>query len=128
MNIRSSKHLKVLRHSAGFTLLELLFGIAIIGILSAIATQEFNRYRSHSIDAQMRMDLKNAAVAMESYFSEYESYPTTVSGITAVGFRSTSGVALTIAITTPSTFTLTANKPAGTQASFTFDSSTGLVN
>jgi hypothetical protein len=67
-------------------------------------------------------------MAMESYFADFQSYPTSVSGIRTVGFRQTSGVALTINVTSPNTFTLTASKLSGTQASFTFDSSTGLIN
>jgi len=117
-----------LQQSQGLTLLELLVVIAVMGVLAAIVFQQFPIYRSRSIDTQMRADLKSAAMAMESYFADFQSYPTSVSGIRTVGFRQTSGVTLSINITSPSTFTLTASKPSGTQASFTFNSSTGLIN
>jgi type IV pilus assembly protein PilA len=120
--------IRKLRQNEGFTLLELLVVIAVMGVLAAIVTQQFVIYRSRAIDAQMRSALKSAAMAMESYFADFQSYPTSVVGISTVGFRQTSGVTMTINITSPSSFTLTASKPSGTQASYTFDSSTGLIN
>ena len=117
-----------LRQNEGFTLLELLVVIAVLGILAAIVMQQFVIYRSRAVDTQMRSDLKSAAMAMESYFADFQSYPTSVGGISTVGYRKTSGVALTINVTSPNSFILTASKPSGTQASFTFDSSTGLIN
>jgi prepilin-type N-terminal cleavage/methylation domain-containing protein len=120
--------LKILSDNRGFTLLELMVVVAVLGILTAIAIQQFATYRSRAVDTQMRSDLKNAAMAMESYFAEYRSYPGTVGAITAVGFRQTNGVSLTISISSPSSFILTASKPSGTQPSFTYDSSTGLIN
>jgi prepilin-type N-terminal cleavage/methylation domain-containing protein len=117
-----------LKDDSAFTLLEIIIVIGIIALLAAFAVQQFAIYRSQGTDTEMRSDLKNAAIAMESYFAEYRSYPTSVTAITAKGFRQTSGVALTIAVTSPSTFTLTASKPNGTQASFVFDSSTGSIN
>ena len=114
--------------NAGMTLLELLVVIAVIGILAAIAMQEFSNHRRRAIDASMRSDLRNAAMAMESYYGEFLEYPANVSAILLVGYRNTANVTLTINVTSPSTYTLTAARTAGTQASFTFDSATGLIN
>ncbi len=112
----------------GFTLLELIVVVAVLGILVAIAIQQFAIFRSRAVDAAMRSDLKNAAIAMESYYGEFLEYPATVNTIQLFGFRKSSGITLTITIPSPSTFTLNAAMPNGTQPSFTFDSSTGLIN
>jgi prepilin-type N-terminal cleavage/methylation domain-containing protein len=125
---RKIERRKKFRLRPGFTLIELLMVVAIIGILIGIALLQLASYRSRTIDAEMKSDLRNAAVAMESYFAEHRVYPSSVSGITAVGFRQTNGVALTITIISASSFTLTAAKAGGTQASFTYDSTTGLIN
>jgi type IV pilus assembly protein PilA len=120
--------LKRTSSNQGFTLLELIVVVAVLGILVAIAIQQFQLHRARAIDASMRSDLKNAALAMESYYGEFLSYPTTETAILMVGYRKTSGVTLAISVPTPSTFTLTAARPNGSQPSFTFDSSTGLIN
>ncbi|HEY7715238.1 MAG TPA: prepilin-type N-terminal cleavage/methylation domain-containing protein [Candidatus Binatia bacterium] len=117
-----------MRSNEGFTLLELIVTVAVLGILVAIAMQQFQLHRARAIDASMRSDLKNAALAMESYYGEFLSYPTTEAAILLVGYRKTSGVTLSINVTSPSTFTLTASRLHGSQASFTFDSTTGLIN
>ena len=122
------RHLKPASSNRGFTLLELMVVIAVVGILAAIAIQQFSLYRSRATDASMRSDLKNAALAMESYYGEFLDYPASVSAIQLVGYRKTNGVTLTINVTSPNTFTLTAAMPNGTQPSYTFDSATGLIN
>ena len=116
------------RNEQGFTLLELIVVVAVLGILMAIAIQQFSLYRSRATDAAMRSDLKNAALAMESYYGEFLDYPASVNALRLVGYRNTNGVTLTINVSSPSTFTLNAATPNGTQPSFTFDSSTGLIN
>ena len=124
----SLKKIKQLSSSAGMTLLELLIVMAVLGILAAISMQEFNNHRRRAIDASMRTELRNAAMAMESYYGEYLEYPSNLAAILLVGYRNTAGVTLTINVTSPSTYSLTAARISGTQASFTFDSATGLIN
>ena len=114
--------------AAGFTLLELIVVVAVLGILAAIAIQQFQLHRARAVDASMRSDLKNAALAMESYYGEFLLYPSSEAAILLVGYKKTSGVSLSINVPTPSTFTITASKPHGSQPSFTFDSATGLIN
>ena len=127
MHLRASKP-KTSINAKGFSLIELLVVVAIIGLLTAIAIPQLLSYRAHAVDSQMKSDLKNAALAMDSYFAENKVYPTSVAAIVSVGFNQTDGVALTIAVPTPSSFTITAAKPSGTQPSFTFNSVTGTIN
>lgn len=116
------------RSARGFSLLELLVAVAILGLLAIIAIPQFLTYRARAVDGEMKADLRNAALAMESYYADKKSYPTSVPTIVAVGFTQSQGVSLIIDLTSPSTFRLTASKPAGTQPSFTYDSVTGVID
>jgi prepilin-type N-terminal cleavage/methylation domain-containing protein len=127
MHLRSWR-CKTLIKARGFSLVELLVVLAIAGFLAAIAIPQMMSHRARAVDSEMKADLRNAALAMEAYFAQNRTYPTSVAGIQAVGFTQTVGVTLSIDLTSPSSFRITAAKPSGTQPSFTFDSTTGNVN
>jgi type IV pilus assembly protein PilA len=117
-----------MRTTAGFTLIELLIVIAIVGLLAAIATPQFISYRKQGIDSQLKSDLRNAAVAVESYYAKQSAYPTSIDEIQEYGFHASDGVTVTLTLVTPSSYTITAAKSGGTQPSFTFISSSGAIN
>ncbi|HSK30796.1 MAG TPA: prepilin-type N-terminal cleavage/methylation domain-containing protein [Candidatus Limnocylindria bacterium] len=115
------------QHEYGFSLIEILVVLAVLGLLAAIAIPQFIEYRRQSIDAQMNSDLRNAAVAVESYYAKQSFYPASIAEITTYGFQATAGVDLTIVIDSPTAYTITATKPGGSQPSFAFQSATGSI-
>ncbi len=64
--------------SSGFTIVELIIVITIIGILAGITILSFGNWKSQTITAQLKSDLNGAAQAMESYRTFNNVYPATV--------------------------------------------------
>jgi prepilin-type N-terminal cleavage/methylation domain-containing protein len=57
-------------NSKGFTLIELMIVIAIIGILAALAIPNFIAYRNKTYCVQAEHDAQNTLAALSSYYTE----------------------------------------------------------
>ena len=80
----------------GFTLLELMVVVAIIGILAAIAIPQFSAYRLRAFDAAAMTTLRNAATAQEAYFLENDTYTVDETTLVDGGLVISKGVDLVI--------------------------------
>ena len=58
----------------GFTLIEPLIVVVIIGILAAIAIPKFSSTKEKAYLASMKADLRNGATAQEGYFADNQVY------------------------------------------------------
>jgi type IV pilus assembly protein PilA len=65
---------KLRNRKGGFTLIELMIVVAIIGILAAIAIPNFLRFQLRAKTSEGKTNLAAIRTAEESYFSEYGDY------------------------------------------------------
>ncbi len=65
------------KRQLGFTLVELLVVITIIGILSGIGISTFSSAQGRGRDAKRKADLHNMAIALQAYYSDHGVYPAT---------------------------------------------------
>jgi len=66
----------MLRGKKGFTLIELMIVVAIIGILAAIAIPNFLKFQAKSKQSEAKTNLKGVYTAETSYFGEKNQYGT----------------------------------------------------
>ena len=67
-----------MKNRKGFTLIELLIVVVIIGILAAIAIPKFANTKEKAVLSGMKSDLRNLVTAQEGFFSDNQTYSTTL--------------------------------------------------
>ena len=72
----------------GFTLIELMIVVAIIGILAAIAIPNFMKFQAKSKQSEAKTNLKSLYTSQKAYFGEKDGYETDFSKL---GYQPESG-------------------------------------
>lgn len=75
--------------SKGFTLLELLIAISIVGILATIGLVSYNKAQETSRDFRRKQDLRALQTASELYYQKNKAYPNRTVNSTSWGGLST---------------------------------------
>ncbi len=79
--------------SKGFTLIEVLVVVVIIGILAAVAIPRFMNARADAMRSSIQSDLRNLLSAQESYHGDAGSYAADISELST---DASPGVAISI--------------------------------
>jgi prepilin-type N-terminal cleavage/methylation domain-containing protein len=95
----------------GFTLIELMIVVVIIGILAAIAIPKFASTKEKAYLATMKSDLRNLATQEESYYYDNNVYYGGAVPNAALGFSASSPVTITLANATAAGWSATATHP-----------------
>ena len=82
-----------LRKRDGFTLVEVLIVMVIIGILGGMAMIRWHDKKVDAFVASMKSDLRNVAAAQEAYFSDNQTY---ASDINQLAFGASTDVTVTV--------------------------------
>jgi prepilin-type N-terminal cleavage/methylation domain-containing protein len=69
------------RTDTGFTLLELLVVVSIVGILASIAIPQYASYRARGYDSIVESQVRHIATGEEAYFASHSSYTNDVSDL-----------------------------------------------
>ncbi|MDQ6998624.1 MAG: prepilin-type N-terminal cleavage/methylation domain-containing protein, partial [Mariprofundus sp.] len=72
----------IFKQEKGFTLIELMIVVAIIGILAAIAIPQFSSYRIKAFNAAAQSDMRTLQTVFEVFFNDNSVYPNTTTAAT----------------------------------------------
>lgn len=87
----------------GFTLIELVVVIAVIGILAGITVASYGSWRTTTAQNEVKNDLTHAVSALENHKNFNDGYPSVGAGIPA-SFTASENVTVTLKSSTMSTF------------------------
>jgi type IV pilus assembly protein PilA len=102
------------RWPGGFTLIEIIIVIAIIGILAAIALPQFSEYRLRGYNILAESDVRNAATAEEAYYADNRMYTGNLPTLRTCGFIQAQGVSVAVSLSSNNNaYTIKAFHPSG---------------
>lgn len=118
-----------IRMESGFTLVELMVVVSIIGILAAISASQLSGYKEKAYCAEIKADLANMAAHQESYFVDNHVYLAVTQNADRTSnlpnFRWSEGITLVSSSGGSASWTAAASHTVCASGPVTWDSATG---
>lgn len=89
--------IKLQKDNQGFTLVELMIVVAIIGILAAIAIPQFSAYRMRAFNSSAESDVRNTKTAEEVLMGDFQIYGDTEAAAALPGAGGAGGAGAPVA-------------------------------
>jgi prepilin-type N-terminal cleavage/methylation domain-containing protein len=110
--------------SKGYTLVELLIVVVIIGIMATIAIGRFSSIRGKAYDGAAKSDLRNAITAQESYYADNQTYAADVADLE---FQASPNVTTTVVAGDIDGYEMTASHADANAKDFCVNSDDGSI-
>jgi type IV pilus assembly protein PilE len=106
-------NMKNFRNNKGFTLVELMITVLVVGILASIAFPSYKEYMRKSKRAEARSALMQASMNMERYFSSNNIYSGATAGTVFPSSSASNNYSISIASVDDQTYSLVATPLQG---------------
>jgi len=123
MQVHGQRSLQLLRDTRGFTLVELLVVILIVGILATIALPAFLSQRVKGQDAKAETMIRTAHTALRTHELDQDTFNATRADLEAIEPTIGEASAAFVVVGTIDTFTITERSASNTDFTLTRDAS-----